>query len=84
MKDFQDPMELLDVEEEKITFQFELQEGETRISMMLGGAKTFFPIRHLVQIIFGSDRIFDFRVLGFVDALRGENYTLKPISIVYL
>lgn len=85
MKDFKNPMELLNLDEEKITFIFENINDNIRIQMMLSGAKTFFPLRHLIPVIFNTDRKFKFRVLGFVDRLNKPlEYSIKPICITYL
>lgn len=84
MKDFKDPLELLDVDEERITFFFTLKEGSIEVNMMLGAEKAFFPIRHLIPIIFESDKVFNFKILGFVDEIKKNNYSIKPVSIAYV
>lgn len=85
ISDFISPMELLDVDEEKITFVFNNCDEKVKIHMMLGGAKTFLPMRHLIPIVFNTDRRFNFRVLGFVDKLNApKTYVIKPICITYI
>ncbi len=52
---------------------------------IVGGAKTFLPMRHLIPIVFNTDRRFNFRVLGFVDKLNApKTYVIKPICITYI
>lgn len=85
IEDFNSPMELLDIDEEKITFVFCNCHESVKIHMMLGGAKTFLPMRHLIPIVFNTDRKFNFRVLGFIDKLNNsKTYAIKPICITYI
>lgn len=81
---FTDPLSLTDIDEEKVTFLFESTDPQNKITMYLSGKKTFFPMRHLIPIIFHSDRMFQFQILGFLDRMTTNSYHMKPLSIVYM
>lgn len=84
LSDFDDPFELINIDEDSITFIFEGEEQDTTCSMYLNGKKTFLPIRHLIPIIFQSDRVFHFQILGYIDKLTNCSYHIKPLSIIYI
>ncbi len=84
LSDFDDPFELINISEDSITFIFEGREQDTTCSMYLNGKKTFLPMRHLIPIIFQSDRVFHFQILGYIDRLTNFSYHLKPLSIIYI
>ncbi len=84
LKDITDPFELLMYKEEEITLSMKSVGAVSEIRMLLGGQKAFFPMRHLIQIIACTDKVFYFQILGFADRIGESKYSMKPISIVYI
>ncbi len=82
--DFNNRYDLLGLDEEKITMAFRGLNESVETSMLLSGMKACMPMRHLVNIIFESDRIFHFQVWGFLDRLSANKYSIKPLSVEYI
>lgn len=84
LDDYKTPFDLLDVNEEKMTMIFSGLNNEIHLSMWLSGSKACMPIRHLIKIIFESDRVFNFQVWGYFDKIKFNYYNIKPLSVVYI
>lgn len=84
LEDFRSNMfDLLSIPEENISFYFSTFNIPITLSMIIGGDKMILPMRHLLQIIFESDRIFSFNIMGYLSRLTDISYSLKPINISY-
>lgn len=84
LEDFRTNMfDLLSIPEENISFYFSTFNIPITLSMIIGGDKMVLPMRHLLQIIFESDRIFSFNIMGYLSRLTDISYSLKPINISY-
>lgn len=84
LQDLNTPYDLLEFDEERITMVFSGLNKSVETSMWLSGAKACMPMRHLVKILFESDRIFSFQVWGYFDRIRATKYNIKPLSVVYI
>ena len=84
LSDFSEPYDLLGLDEEKITLVFAGLDKTVKTSMWLSGMKACMPMRHLVKIIFESNRIFHFQVWGYFDKIDVGQYYIKPLSVVYV
>lgn len=84
LEDFRTNMfDLLSIPEENISFYFSTFNTPITLSMIIGGDKMILPMRHLLQIIFESDRIFSFNIMGYLSRLTDISYSIKPINISY-
>lgn len=84
LSDYNSPYDLLELDEEKITMAFSGLNKTVKTSMWLSGMKACMPMRHLVKIVFESNRVFYFQVWGYFDQIDENNYYIKPLSVVYV
>lgn len=83
--DFQeDVFKLLDVDQSKAVFMFSFSDNNgLYIKMYASGSKFNIRMAHLLQVIYDSDRMFPLSVIGYLQKIRENHYTIKPIIIGY-